>query len=69
MIGLAEVLLILVILSIIYALPFILALIDILKSQFSGNDKIIWLLLIIFLPFIGSILYFLIGTKQKIKQV
>lgn len=45
----------------------IIALIDILKSDFKdSNGKIIWLLLVIFLPVIGSILYFAIGKSQKI---
>lgn len=45
----------------------IIALIDILKSVFKdSNGKIIWLLLVIFLPVIGSILYFAIGKSQKI---
>lgn len=45
----------------------IIALIDILKSDFKdSNGKIIWLLLVIFLPVLGSILYFAIGKSQKI---
>lgn len=46
----------------------IIALIDILKSNFrDSNGKIIWALVVIFLPIIGSILYFAIGRSQKIK--
>ena len=46
----------------------IIALIDILKSDFRDtNVKIIWALVVIFLPVIGSILYFLIGKSQKIQ--
>lgn len=46
----------------------IIALIDILKSDFRDtNGKIIWALVVIFLPVIGSILYFLIGKNQKIQ--
>ena len=46
----------------------IIALIDILKSDFRDtNGKIIWSLVVIFLPVIGSILYFLIGKSQKIQ--
>ncbi|KYG71746.1 phospholipase D-like protein [Roseivirga ehrenbergii] len=44
----------------------ITALVDCLKSNFSGDSKIIWVLVIIFLPVLGSILYFLIGRNQKI---
>lgn len=48
----------------IFLLPF-LALISALMNTFRGNDKIIWILLIIFLPFLGSVLYFLIGRNQR----
>lgn len=47
------------------ALP-IVALIDIAKNEFNGNDKLMWILLVIFTNPIGSILYFTIGKKQKI---
>ena len=61
----------LIIVSIFILLPsifWIIALIDILKSDFRDtNDKIIWALVVIFLPVIGSILYFLIGKSQKIQ--
>jgi uncharacterized membrane protein YhaH (DUF805 family) len=42
------------------------ALIDILKSEFKDNNKLIWLLTVILVPFIGAIVYFAIGKKQKI---
>ena len=42
------------------------ALVDILKSEFTGSNKLIWVLVVILLPLLGSILYFAIGTKQKI---
>ncbi len=51
---------------ILLILPMI-SLIDILRSQFGGNDKLIWVMVVLFLPLIGSLLYFLIGTKQKIQ--
>jgi hypothetical protein len=37
-------------------------------SNFPGNEKIIWVLLIIFLPFLGSVLYFLIGRGQRMNR-
>ena len=56
-------------------LPFILGsfalsiwcIVDIMKSKFSGNNNIKWILAVTFLPIIGVILYFSIGVKQKIK--
>lgn len=64
MIGIYE-LAVLIFLLLIF-LPFIIAFIDILKSDFSGNNKIVWLLAVIFVPFIGAIAYLIIGRKQKI---
>lgn len=65
MIGAPQLMLILVLLGII---PFIFALVEILRSKFSGNNKIVWLLVILFLNFFGVVLYFLIGRSQRIKE-
>ncbi len=43
------------------------ALIDILSSDFETNDKLMWVIVVLFLPFLGSILYFIIGIKKKKK--
>lgn len=43
------------------------ALIEVIQSEFKGeNDKLIWLLLVILLPFLGTILYFTVGRNQKL---
>ncbi|MFN0730221.1 PLDc N-terminal domain-containing protein [Polaribacter gochangensis] len=55
-----------VILLFAIALP-IIALIDILRSDFKGNDKIVWILIVLLANLFGTLLYFMIGTKQKIK--
>lgn len=67
-IGPQELMLILISI-IIFAIPAIIALIDILKSEFKGNNKIIWVLVVIFFGLIGAILYFFIGRKQKIRKL
>ena len=64
MIGIYE-LVVLIFLLLIF-LPFVIAFIDILRSDFSGNNKIVWLLAVIFVPFIGAVAYLIIGRKQKI---
>lgn len=43
----------------------IYCLIDILKNKFVHNDKLIWVLVVIFVPFIGSLLYLFIGKRRK----
>ena len=64
MVGIWQIFLILIALSGITLT--IIALIDILKSKFEGNNKIVWLLVVIFINLLGAILYFTIGRKQKI---
>jgi hypothetical protein len=44
------------------------SLIDLLKNEFTGSNKLIWTLIVIFLAPLGCILYFFIGTKQKINN-
>lgn len=61
--GTAETLIIFLVLVV----PVVLCLIDVLRSEFKGNDKIIWILVLIFLNIIGALLYKFIGEKQKIK--
>ncbi|PQJ18701.1 PLDc N-terminal domain-containing protein [Tenacibaculum sp. SG-28] len=45
----------------------IYCLIDIFKNKFAQNDKIIWTLVVILIPFIGSLLYLYIGKNKKLK--
>ncbi len=45
------------------------ALIDILKNEFTGSNKLVWLLAVVLVPLIGVILYFFIGREQKIRNV
>jgi hypothetical protein len=55
-----------VLLSLIISL---IALVDILRSNFKGsNDKLIWVLIVLFLGFFGVLLYFIIGSEQKQKD-
>lgn len=46
----------------------LVALIDILRSNFEGNNKIIWLLVVLLANFLGAILYFIMGQKQKLEN-
>jgi hypothetical protein len=46
------------------------ALIDLLRSNFSDSiTKLIWAVVIIFIPLLGALLYLLIGRNQKVKPV
>ncbi|HAX16661.1 PLDc N-terminal domain-containing protein [Leeuwenhoekiella palythoae] len=65
MVGPWQVLLILIFGVFGLILP-IIALVDIVRHEFSGSNKIIWVLIVLFFNFLGSILYFLVGRKQRI---
>lgn len=64
-VGPFQIFILLILLAGVLILP-IIALADILKNEFKGSDKIIWVLVVIFFPVFGSILYFTIGSSQKI---
>ncbi|MEM4141291.1 MAG: PLD nuclease N-terminal domain-containing protein [Nitrososphaeria archaeon] len=61
-----------VILGLTFLIPIVVlifwiwTLVDIIRSEFPGSNKVIWILVVIFVPLIGMILYFLIGRKQKL---
>ncbi len=59
---------IIIILTLVLFLLPIIALIDILKSDFKGNNKLIWVIVVIFLTLPGFILYYAIGRSQKISK-
>jgi len=61
MFGIAE----LIVLAII-VLP-IIALVDIVRSDFKdSNNKLMWVIIVLLLPILGTILYFIIGRGQKV---
>jgi hypothetical protein len=43
----------------------IIAIVSILKSSADGATKILWMLLVILLPFVGMILYFVMGPGRR----
>jgi hypothetical protein len=42
----------------------IIAIIDVLKNSMATGKKVLWIILILVLPVVGMVLYFLIGKKQ-----
>ena len=63
--GIVSILLLIIVTTVLV----IISLIDILRNEFEGNNKIIWVLVVLFLWFFGAIFYYLIGRKQKIKKL
>ncbi|MEJ0055253.1 MAG: PLD nuclease N-terminal domain-containing protein [Bacteroidota bacterium] len=41
----------------------ILAIVDIVKSSKDNEKKVLWIVLVIFLPVLGPILYYFLGRK------
>ena len=40
--------------------------VDVLTNEFTGYNKIVWIIVILFLPVVGSVFYFILGQSQKI---
>tara|TARA_R110002012_G_scaffold258496_1_gene438946 strand:+ start:1440 stop:1667 length:228 start_codon:yes stop_codon:yes gene_type:complete len=57
-----------IIIILLVFIPTIIALIDIVKNEFSGNNKIVWLLVVLLGSFFGALLYFIFGRKQKLQK-
>lgn len=51
-------------LSIIWFVLWIVALVDCIKG--NSPNKVVWIIVIILLPFLGSILYFLLGRTSRV---
>ena len=65
MLGAGELYVMMSLATLFFVIP-IVALIDILKSEFEGNNKLIWVLVVLLSWIIGAIIYFFIGRKQKV---
>jgi hypothetical protein len=61
-----------IVVSLFFLLPTVLwiwAIIDLLKRKFSSDaNKIIWALVIIFIPIIGSLIYLIAGRNEKVNR-
>ncbi len=43
----------------------ILAILQVVKSALTGGKKLLWILVIVFIPVIGLVLYYLLGRKAS----
>lgn len=53
-------------LLIVFAIP-LLAIIDILIHRFKDNEKLIWVLVVLFMPLVSALLYLALGRNKRIK--
>lgn len=55
-----------------YVIPFLIvvaALVDVIRNEFEpSHNKLIWVIVIILLPVLGSVLYFFVGRNQKVQR-
>ncbi len=52
--------------ALIYPLLVIYCLVDIVRSDFKDSTtKLIWVLIVLFAPFLGSVAYLIIGRQSK----
>lgn len=65
--GIFSLFLIIPLVAIFFLLLPIIAIIDILNSKFQGNDSLLMVLIVIFIPF-GAILYFFLSPSRKIRN-
>ncbi|RPD47572.1 hypothetical protein DRJ53_11445 [Paracnuella aquatica] len=52
---------------VVLLLPLV-ALADIVRRRFQDSiNKVVWVLIVILVPALGTLLYFVLGTRQKVK--
>jgi hypothetical protein len=64
--GLGEVIVVFLMLAML-ALHLV-ALVDVLRNEFTGNNKIVWVLVVLLMTLAGPILYFVLGRRQIVAQ-
>ncbi len=53
-------------LFIVISVLWVYCIVDILRNDFEGNEKLIWSLVVLFMPLLGSALYLVMGRQKKI---
>ncbi|TCJ18609.1 hypothetical protein EPD60_03665 [Flaviaesturariibacter flavus] len=55
------------VLSFLFLLLPVFALVSLLRANFKDtNTKLIWVLVVLFVPLAGALLYFFIGRRQRV---
>jgi hypothetical protein len=44
----------------------IVEIVDILRRRFNGSEKVVWLLVVFFLHFVGALIYKFVGQKNGV---
>lgn len=67
MTGILQTIVIAAALLTIVLIPLV-ALIDILRSDFKDNNKLVWVIVVLFFNVIGGLFYFIIGVNQRLPR-
>ncbi len=54
-----------VLLTLVTLVPWLIALVDVLRSEFTDRNKVVWVLVVLLVPVVGWIAYFAFGMAQK----
>ncbi len=66
--GFFSILMLIIIGGLLVILLPVFAIVDILRNQnVRENEKVLWIILIIIIPILGSIIYFLAGPQHRRK--
>jgi hypothetical protein len=67
--SLACLIVVWIILALFLSIIWILTIVDIVKSYYiTPSTKTVWMVLVVFIPLIGMLLYYILGTSQKISS-
>ncbi len=64
--GYWQIILVVAVIVILGLLFPILAIADILRKEFTGSNKLMWVLAVLCFPILGACWYFSFGTQQKV---
>lgn len=53
------------IISILFVIVVVAATIDVINSALPVDKKVLWILLILFVPLLGVLMYYLMGRAEK----
>jgi heme/copper-type cytochrome/quinol oxidase subunit 2 len=49
------------------ALPFLVALVDVLRMDMDGSRRITWVMVVVLLPIVGALAWFAVGRRSATK--
>lgn len=53
------------IISILFVIVVVVAAIDVVNGALTTDKKVLWILMILFVPLVGVLMYYLLGRPEK----